>query len=134
MRFCADAVACAAGAGLVLPPKPGAAQLVKQLGGLPHRVLHLDDASLGFGAFDDGVQAAAWHREAQALLSSWCCTADPRFKRTAGVVPYLLPPLEGQAHWLGEQRLSWVAGSLSYSFDAAGDRAMAVEMHRSAVK
>ena len=65
-------------------------------------------------------------------MAGRCCTSDPRFKRTAGEVPYLLPPLEGQTHWRGEPRLSWVAGALAYSFEAAGDKAMAIDVHRNA--
>ena len=38
---------------------------------LPRQVLHLEDAALAFGSFDDGGQAAAWHREVQDLLSGW---------------------------------------------------------------
>ena len=48
-------------------------------------------------------------------------------------MPYLLPPLEGQTpYWRGEPRLSWVAGALAYSFEAAGDKAMAIDVHRNA--
>ena len=63
---------------------------------------------------------------------------DPRFNVQeienggAGEVPYLLPPLEGQTYWRGEPRLSWVAGALAYSFDAAGDKVMAIDVHRGA--
>ena len=39
-----------------------------------------------------GELGGQWYREAQALLSSWCCTSDERFKSTGGLVPYLIPP------------------------------------------
>ena len=116
-----------------LPERPSLGALRTALSGSKARVLHLSDASLAFGSFSDdaaGTLATEWHRETQRLVSSWCCTADERFKRTAGAVPYLLPPLEGQSHWVGEPKLFWVAAALRKSFAAAGDAAMADDLRR----
>ena len=69
-----------------------------------------------------------WHEDAQALLSSWCCTDDKRFKRLAGVIPYLLPPLEGQSVWRGHERLSWAASALAEVFEIAKEPQRAAEI------
>ena len=74
--------------------------IVNTLGSLGRvRRLHFDDMRAAFGGFtaaSDGTPGRAWggqwYREAQALLSSWCCTSDERFKSTGGLVPYLIPP------------------------------------------
>ena len=111
-----------------LPPLPSTAQLVEALGPLKVRVLHLSDAMRSFGRFDDAADATAYHREAQELLSSWCCTADERFKRIAGVVPYLLPPLPGQSHWLVDKGLVWAQQALAEAYAEANQTAMAAEI------
>ena len=68
---------------------------------------------------------------AQALLSSWCCTSDTRFKRFAGIVPYLLPPLGGQRVWRGTARLRWAALAIADMFTEAGDADLAAELRPS---
>ena len=65
---------------------------------------------------------------AQELLASWCCTADARFQRIAGVVPYLLPPLPGQTAWNGDPNLRWAAEALSAAFGEANQSGMAAEL------
>ena len=69
-----------------------------------------------------------YHEEAQALLSSWCCTADERFKRLAGVIPYILPPIEGQRVWRGHPKLHWAAAGLAEVFMSAGHTELAAEI------
>ena len=66
------------------------------------------------GGFDrtDAALHASYHREAQALLSSWCCTSDERFRRLAGLVPYVLPPLPGLPRGRGAGSLRWVDAAL----------------------
>ena len=121
-----------AGGGEVrLPPKPTIGQLRSQLENHASRVLVFDDvlASFGgWGASDDARELSRFHEDAQALLSSWCCTDDPRFKRLAGVIPYVLPPLEGQSIWRGHARLTWAASALAEVFDAANQSARAREI------
>ena len=62
------------------------------------------------------------------ILQRWCCVHDERFKKTAGVVPYLLPPLEGQTDWRGDPELSWAAEALAAAFQEANQTDMASEM------
>ena len=91
-------------------------------------MLHLSDAVRSFGSFDSEDEARDFHRGAQELLSSWCCTADERFKRIAGVVPYLLPPLPGQAAWRGDPNLAWAAEALGAAYAETNQSGMAVEL------
>ena len=67
----------------------------------------------------------------QALLSSWCCTAHPEFKRLAGLVPYLLPPHTGQTRWRGNPWLRWEATALADAFAAQNDTATAAKFNAS---
>ena len=82
----------------------------------PHqhaRRLHIDDVLSAFGGFDGAENASLVpsHDDAQAILSSWCCTSQLAFRQTRGLVPYVLPPLEGQRQWRGGER-RWVASAL----------------------
>lgn len=125
VRVCAGVDgACAAAEGEVsLPPKLRVRELRRRLGALPAKLLHFDDVLGAFGGFDDGdADADTYHTDLQRLLSSWCCTADERFKRVAGTIPYILPPLEGQDEWRGEPRLWWAAKALADIFDKGGAR------------
>ena len=97
------------------------------------KLLHVDDVLGAFGGFDEDTTAGRdelvqYHDDLQQLLASWCCTADERFKRLAGVIPYVLPPLEGQSAWRGAPKLQWAAQAMAEIFEAAGDadRARAV--------
>ncbi|KAL1518457.1 hypothetical protein AB1Y20_002749 [Prymnesium parvum] len=126
------AAACPRGeAQLSVAPRASLAQLARQLRAHPARVLHFADVRAAIGSFgraaagEPRLDARRFHADAQALLSSWCCTADPAFKRSAGVVPFLLPWLEGQAEWTGDTRLDWAAKALAERFDAANDSASA---------
>ena len=98
------------------------------------RLLVFDDVLSSFGGWGDAPTHSAtdelrqWHEDAQALLSSWCCTDDKRFKRLAGVIPYLLPPLEGQSVWRGHERLSWAASALAEVFEIAKEPQRAAEI------
>ena len=89
--------------------------ILETLGALPAARLHFTDVSRAFGGFDGSGNASSrvYHRDAQRLLASWCCTAEAAFQRTAGRVPYLLPPLPGQRAWRGEPDLQWAARALS---------------------
>ena len=97
-------------------------------------MLHLEHPLDSFGGFDDSAEAATWHSEVQAMLASWCCTADPRFKRVAGIVPYVLPPLEGHERqaWSGGEarKVEWVGRALAETYDASGDVDMGQDMRR----
>ena len=79
------------------------------------RRVHLSDASSALGGFDgaDNASLVSFHADAQALLASWCCTSVLAFRPTRGVVPYLLPPLEGQSRWRGHPQMRWVARALN---------------------
>ena len=107
---------------------PSASQLRAALGPLTAKVLHLADARRAFGAFDSAADSRDYHQGAQQLLSSWCCTTDSRFKRIAGVVPYLLPPLAGQDAWRGDPTLAWAATALGEAFAEANQSSMAAEL------
>ena len=92
----------------------------------PHtraRRLHFDDVLGAFGGFDTTPPyhglTATYHADAQRLLASWCCTSDPAFASPGrgavspatsgrGLVPYLLPPLEGQKAWRGRADMRWL--------------------------
>ena len=78
------------------------------------RRLHFEDVRNAFGGFDGAMagQSNLHHSEAQTLLSSWCCTQLSAFGEKKGLVPYLLPPLEGSG-WRGAPALKWVARALS---------------------
>lgn len=121
-----------------LPRSPSVATLRARLGSHPARLLVLEDALGSFGGWggDGGTDAAgvgsvaaaevaSYHEDAQKLLSNWCCTADERFKRLAGVIPYILPPLEGQSAWRGHAHLRWAAQGLTEVFEKAGESAAA---------
>ena len=99
-----------------LPDTPLASTVVAALGPLTSTRLHVEDVSRAFGGFD-GDNASAltrmYHADAQRLLDSWCCTSEAPFReRTAGLVPYLLPPLPGQHAWRGEPTLRWADRAL----------------------
>lgn len=134
---------------VAIPAAPSLGELRALLGPLKAKLLVLDDARLAFGSFGAGPAADAaggaragtaaadaaaealartYHNDAQALLSSWCCTSDPRYKRLAGVVPYLLPPLEGQSVWRGKKWLDWASNAMADIFEAAGDKVRAAEV------
>lgn len=76
---------------------PTAATLVEELGALGAvRRLHFDDIEHSLDPVLDLAGASrheAFHKDAQKLLGSWCCSALPAYKGTAGLVRYLLPPL-----------------------------------------
>ena len=86
-------------AEIVIPAGLSISALRARLGALPAKLLRVDDVLRAFGGFDETTEGrrelTTYHEELQEILSSWCCTADERFKRTAGVIPYVLPPLEG---------------------------------------
>ena len=133
-----------------LPPKPTIDQLRRVLGAQKERLLVFDDVLASFGGWGHGTTATlgggngavtlggggsaaaaeltAFHEDAQALLSSWCCTDDAKFKRLAGVIPYVLPPLEGQKVWRGTPKLTWASSALAEVFDGAGEAARAAEI------
>ena len=73
--------------------------------------LRFEEIPRGFDGAMAG-QSNLHHSEAQALLSSWCCTQLSAFGEKKGLVPYLLPPLEGSG-WRGAPALKWVARALS---------------------
>ena len=139
VRVCANGGGADAGAACELPSNevgvaalPSARQLRESLGKVRSKVLHLSDAVRSFGSFDSEDEARDFHRGAQELLSSWCCTADERFKRIAGVVPYLLPPLPGQAAWRGDPNLAWAAEALGAAYAEANQSGMAPELRAEA--
>ncbi|KAL1507978.1 hypothetical protein AB1Y20_007580 [Prymnesium parvum] len=111
-----------AGNTVWLQPDPTMAQLRTALRSVSGaRVIDFDDVRHAFGGFDNDRIAHSWHSDAQALLSSWCCTANPQFKRRAGLVPYLLPPHPGQSQWRGDPLLRWVAAAIATSFSESND-------------
>lgn len=116
-------------AEIVIPAGLSISALRARLGALPAKLLRVDDVLRAFGAFDQTAEGAreltSYHEDLQELLSSWCCTADERFKRTAGVIPYVLPPLEGQSVWRAGRWTLWAAKAMADIFDAAGDAARA---------
>jgi hypothetical protein len=126
------------GSALALPAAPSAALLRRLLGSVSARVIHFEDVTHAFGGFDSAEDAHKWHEDAQALLSTWCCTSEPAFKPLAGVVPYLLPPLKparGQPpYWRGNPWLRWEAEALSLAFLHANDTAMAAAFNESVSK
>ena len=136
---CADPAGCSAPSAVVTVPVGATiAQLRRRLGGVRARVLHFTDISRSLGGFEPAAPAAEvreWHEDAQQLLSSWCCTAHPHFKRTAGVIPYLLPPMPGQSAWHHTQRLEWAVSAVAELFEAsdrADDAAIARQLRQSA--
>lgn len=130
------ALARYAGGGEVhLPPKPNIDALRTALRSEAARLLVFDDVLGSFGGWGGGGkdddELVTFHEEAQSLLSSWCCTDDTRFKKLAGVIPYILPPLEGQATWRGSPKLAWAARGLAEVLAAAGETARAAEIRPS---
>ena len=106
-------------ARIELPPAPSSAEVLAALAPFATTPrIHLEDASQALGRLSDEPDGtpSRWlvpfHRDAQQLLGDWCCTSDERFRRSAGLVPYLLPPLEGQTAWRGEPQLSWAETAL----------------------
>ena len=63
--------------------------------------------------------------DVQALLSTWCCTALPAFKRTAGLVPYFVPPHPAQSSYGGNPWMRWAAVEMANAFANAGDHTYA---------
>ena len=125
----------ALGGEVRIPHKPTITQLRRGLlGTQSSRLLVFDDVLSSFGGWGDAPTHSAtdelrqWHEDAQALLSSWCCTDDKRFKRLAGVIPYLLPPLEGAERMEGHERLSWAASALAEVFEIAKEPQRAAEI------
>jgi hypothetical protein len=114
-RVSSAALARYCGGGEVhLPPKPTIDALRAALRGESARLLIFDDVLASFGGWAKGTKSDddelyTYHEDAQSLLSSWCCTDDARFKKLAGVIPYILPPIEGQATWRGSPKLTWAA-------------------------
>ena len=102
--------------GIVMRALPSFSELRAALGGVQSRVVHLSNVELAFGKFESAAEDTEWHDAAQSLLSSWCCTDDPRFKRVGGTVPYLLPPLDGSS-WRGTPRLTWAVQALAHIFN-----------------
>ena len=96
------------------------------------RVLHFEDVRDAFdsSSFESAAEARRWHEDAQSLLATWCCTAEPTFKPLAGVVPYLLPPLVPSV-WRGNPWLRWEAEALAIAFARANDTAMALAFNSS---
>jgi hypothetical protein len=93
--------------------RPPSSVVRAALGGLSTvRRLHFDDVRSALGSLDDAEEHIRWHEEAQSLLASWCCTSAPGFSETRGLVPYELPPLDGQRAWRGRRALRWVARAL----------------------
>lgn len=86
-------------------------EIKKRFGSNQIRRLHFDDIRHVFGGFEsvDQPLAARYYKDAQELLSSWCCTSDERFKQLAGLVPYIFSPPKG-VRWRPELR--WVADAL----------------------
>lgn len=130
VRVCrrgAGDAACAAAEGEVsLPAGLRIGELRAHLGSVSAKLLHFDDVLGAFGGFDESSTAGraelvGYHDDLQELLSSWCCTDDARFKRVAGVIPYVLPPLEGQRTWRGAAKLQWAATAVAGIFEADGD-------------
>ncbi len=114
---CADGDACAPVDGKIYAKlNMSQSEIRSALGATTARVLHVTDVLGTFGRFDDEQTARTWHDEMQDLLSSWCCTSEPAFKRTGGLVPYLLPPLEGQTAWRGREQLAWAGRAIAESF------------------
>jgi hypothetical protein len=115
----------------LLPARLRISQLRARLGGASAKLLKVDDVLTAFGGFDHGfeegdeAELVQYHEDLQAIISSWCCTIDERFKRVAGVIPFLLPPLEGQTAWRGATRLAWAAEAVAQVFETAGDTARA---------
>jgi len=103
-----------------------AGELRRSLVHVTARVLHFEDVRDAFdpSSFESAAEARRWHEDAQSLLATWCCTADPTFKPLAGVVPYLLPPLVPSV-WRGNPWLRWEAEALATAFARANDTAMA---------
>ena len=100
---------------VALPPAPSSDVVIAALAPWASAArLHFEDVGLALGKLADDPDGSPskllvpFHRDAQMLLGSWCCTSDVRFKRTAGLVHYTLPPLEGQSVWRGESTLGWV--------------------------
>ena len=112
---------------VALPAGLSIERLRAKLGSVEAKLMRVDDVLGGFGGFEQSTpnEAVQFHEDMQALLSSWCCTIDARFKRVAGVIPYILPPLEGQTEWSGSHGLAWAAQALADIFDNAGDTARA---------
>lgn len=112
-----------------LQPKPSISALRAALGGTSARLLVFDDVLASFGGWGGGEAEAAeairYHEDAQSLLSTWCCTDDARFKRLVGVIPYILPPLEGQSAWKGHARLGWASAALAEIFEQSNETALA---------
>ena len=79
----------------------------------------------GADAATVAAEIVSYHEDAQRLLSNWCCTADHRFKRLAGVIPFILPPLEGQTAWRGNDHVRWAAKALTEVFEMANEHAAA---------
>ena len=96
------------------------------------RGLHFEDVRDAFdsSSFESAAEARRWHEDAQSLLATWCCTAEPTFKPLAGVVPYLLPPLVPSV-WRGNPWLRWEAEALAIAFARANDTAMALAFNSS---
>jgi hypothetical protein len=129
----ADAAATSASGApdseIAIPAGLSISALRARHGALPAKLLRVDDVLRAFGGFDETAEGrrelTTSHEELQELLSSWCCTADERFKRTAGVIPYVLPPFEGQDVWRAGRWTLWAAKAMADIFDAAGDAARA---------
>ena len=123
-----DGSACTARPGEIsVPTGMRIGEMRRKLGTLDAKLLHFDDVLASFGGFDEGREEGrrelvTYHDDLQRILSSWCCTADERFRRLAGVIPYVLPPLEGQREWQSGTKLKWAADALADTFQAAGDR------------
>ena len=114
---------------------PSIATLRAKLGGHQAKLLVFEDVLGSFGGWELGgkrdQELIDFHEDAQRLLSNWCCTADVRFKRLAGVIPYVLPPLEGQSVWKGHAHLSWAASALAQVFETAKESKRAAEVRPS---
>ena len=120
------------GSGAVLlDSAPTIGTLRAQLSAHSARLLVFDDMRQAFGGWGPDAsteEIVRYHEDAQSLLSNWCCTADKRFKRLAGVIPYVLPPLPGQQAWRGRDHLRWGIEALTEVFDTANEKARADEI------
>uniref|UniRef100_A0A7S4BQZ5 Uncharacterized protein n=2 Tax=Chrysotila carterae TaxID=13221 RepID=A0A7S4BQZ5_CHRCT len=113
---------------LLLAASPTAASIRRRLGHLNVSILHFSDVLGSFGGFESKMRTARFHSEAQELLSGWCCTSHPAFKKLGGEVPYLLPPLPGQREWRGTPKLAWAANTIAQLFREANQSTVADEL------
>lgn len=64
--------------------------LKEQLGGCEARVLDMGDVRGLFGGFANEDAGPLFDASLQGALSSWCCSTEPEYKRSGGLVRYAL--------------------------------------------